>query len=348
VFVFVLCWVGLTEPTWAEVRRRTYLDFDDRPSHALDAAQSEFRFKLQHEDSGHTDDKIKQLLTLSSGLATIILAFVRDVRPRGLVVAVLAVLFACVYLCVSTLGVRRDAKPGLGDASQDEKALEAAWARDVAEATLLNERAHAFRVDRFRAAGRFLRLAFLLTPVLAWYTVPKRDTAAEQSAAATRQAAAFERQAAALERQAAALERVGRAADSLAGRSAGANDAGGAAHAGALGRPPSQGMGVRGERDGSATSGTSLGPTKGTAPARAAGNRTAIAPTRVRSGAPSRSHDPTSRLHAAFGGARGCARGRPFGTAVGSLSAGPKQLACREGASVRAPSLHADYSRPRG
>ncbi len=225
LFVFVLCWIGHTEPTWAEVRRRIYLDATRVPSHALDSAQSEFRFKLQREDSSHTDDKVKQLLTLSAALSTIIVALVRDVRPRWLVVVVLAVLFACVYVCVAALGVRRDVLPGLGDAGQADGSLQAAWARDLAEATVLNGRAHAFRVDLFRAAGRFFRLAFLLTPVLGWYTVPKRDTAAEQSATSARRAAALERQAVALERQAAALERLGRAVDSLAARAAAAQAA---------------------------------------------------------------------------------------------------------------------------
>lgn len=197
--VFLLCRVALVDLAFREVRAKRYLDAKRPPDHALDAGQAEFLFKAQREDSSHTDDKVKQLLTLSSSLATIILAFVRDVRPRWLVVSALALLFACVYLCVSVLDVRGGQGPTPGDAGQDDRDLKRGWARDLVASLYVNQRAHAYRVDRYRAAGRYFRVAFLLTPVLAWRTVPRRDAAAEYAA----------------QRQVAAMQRVGSAVDSL-------------------------------------------------------------------------------------------------------------------------------------
>ena len=194
IFVYLLCRVAFIELSLKEVRAGRYLNVKDTPTHVLDSGQAEFLFKTQREDSSHTDDKIKQLLTLSSSLATIILAFVRDVHPQWLVVLVLAVLFACVYLCISVLEVRSGQQPTPGEAAQgDDAELKNRWAHDLVSSLYVNQRAHAYRVDRYRAASRYFRLAFLLTPVLAWQTIPRLDTAAEQSAAALHQAAATER-----------------------------------------------------------------------------------------------------------------------------------------------------------
>ena len=200
-FLYALCRLAAIDLRLSEVGERTYRPIPATPAHDLDKAQAEFLFKMQREDSAHTDDKVKQLLTLSSSLATIILAFVRDVRPRGLVVFVLAVLFACVYLCISVLEVRTGQTPTPGDAGQPSDDLDQEWASDLTASLFANRRAQDYRVDRYRAAGRYFRLAFLLTPVLAWCTVPRPNTAVVQQAA--------------LERAAKATEDIGRAVERL-------------------------------------------------------------------------------------------------------------------------------------
>jgi len=147
------------------------------PNHPIDPEQAEFLFKLQREDSAHTDDKVKQLLTLSSSLATVILVFARDVRPRWLVVVLLGLLVTTVFLCLSILGVRTFHVPVPEDSSNEELNSRV-WARDIMVSYAGNKARHDFRVDRYRAAGRYFRLALLLTPLAAIFTVARPDPVA--------------------------------------------------------------------------------------------------------------------------------------------------------------------------
>ena len=152
--------------------------------HDVDRAQAEFLYKQQREDSAHTDDKVKQLLTLSASLTTAIMVFTRDVEPRWLVAAVMGLLIACVFLCLSVLDVRTAMMPTLEDARRDD--LESEWARDLLQSCLDNRRRHAFRVDRYRAAGRYFNLALLLTPVITIFSVSRPDPTEQVARAVAR------------------------------------------------------------------------------------------------------------------------------------------------------------------
>lgn len=166
--------VGI-KTTLEEARTRTYPMTIPVPDHTVDPDQAEFLFKGQREDSTHTDDKVKQLLTLSSSLATVVLVFARDVRPPWMVVVLLGLLVSAVFLCLSVLDVRTFQIPTLEDATN--KDLKSVWARDLLQSFVANKARHDFRVDRYRAAGRYFRAALILTPVAAAFTVARPDPA---------------------------------------------------------------------------------------------------------------------------------------------------------------------------
>jgi len=166
----VLLWIAMVRVDWRSVRSRQYNGFQRSfPPHvAVDAAA--FLFKLQREDSTSTDEKVKQLLTLSSSLATIALVLAGEVRPRWLGEVLVAFLVACVVLCVSVLEVRAQMVPVPDDANSGGFDR-FAWAHDLQRSYYANRASHASRTDRFRAATRYFRVALLIAAVLAAMTV---------------------------------------------------------------------------------------------------------------------------------------------------------------------------------
>jgi len=198
IVLFLLSRLARVHITWGELRERTY-PVDALPQYHIDAQQAELLFNLQREDSAHTDEKVKQLLTLSASLAALIVAFARDVHPRWLLVLLLALLVACVYLCISIFDVRIEQTPKLEDADGADAANQ--WAKDLAESRLANRARHQLRVDRFRAASRYFIAAFLLTPLVAYFAQSKPD-----AVAALRPT---------IDRMDTALERLGQRVDSL-------------------------------------------------------------------------------------------------------------------------------------
>jgi hypothetical protein len=120
VLMLCLTWLVAVPASRDEIRARAYSPQGTMPLHDVDRAQAEFLYKQQREDSAHTDDKVKQLLTLSASLTTAIVVFTRDVEPRWLVAAVMGLLIACVFLCLSVLDVRTAMMPTLEDVRCDD------------------------------------------------------------------------------------------------------------------------------------------------------------------------------------------------------------------------------------
>jgi hypothetical protein len=168
--VFLLLRLMSVDATFDEVKGRCYPE-ESAPSHKVDANQAELLFKVQREDSDHTDTKVRQLLTLGSSLVTIILVFARDEEPKALLATLSALLLAEVVLCIATLGIRPSAMPRLEDSSATGNREQ--WARDLDTARRRNVGSHAYRVDCYRAATRYFLVALLMTPVLAAFSRPK-------------------------------------------------------------------------------------------------------------------------------------------------------------------------------
>jgi hypothetical protein len=172
--VYVLTRMAWVRVTFEELRTQTTIDASAVvPTHPLNPSQAELLFKSQREDSARTDEKVRQLLTVSASLAAIIAVFARDVRPRGLVVLLLALLVACVYLCLHVLDVRTEVVPTLENADTDSNQRQ--WARDLLWSCFANRARHRLRVEHFRAAGRYFVAALLVTPFVAAFATAKPD-----------------------------------------------------------------------------------------------------------------------------------------------------------------------------
>lgn len=163
--LFGLARLILVEVTWMEVKNssRPATPPTDIPTR-VSPSQAKFRLEQQQKSSSHTDEKVKQLLTLGVALNAFIVAFAQR-AGAGMLVGILAfALTASVFLCVGTLRVRPTAEPDLSDPSSDLD--ESAWARDVVSAAHQEHLAHMYRVDLYRAARRWFLLAFAGAPVI--------------------------------------------------------------------------------------------------------------------------------------------------------------------------------------
>jgi hypothetical protein len=166
--VFALLRIALVGVSFKEVRDRqvpTGFHRGDPVPSRVHNTQAEFLYKIAREDSSATDEKVKQLLTLSSSLATLALVFGKGVEPRWLVVLFVAALVATVVLCLSVLEVRRGMSPTLEDANVDTS--QTAWGNDLYRSYRATRLLHGFRTDRYKAALRYFRGALLLLLVLA-------------------------------------------------------------------------------------------------------------------------------------------------------------------------------------
>lgn len=167
LLLLALLWIALVPLRWRDVRLRKYdRGIASAPDHDVAPAAAELLFKTEREDSAVTDEKTRLLLTLTTSLTTIALVFGGQVQPRWLFVGLVGLLIASVLLCLSVFEVRRGMMlPTPEDSSHRDRSRE--WARDLMASYYANRATHAFRVDRYRAALRYFRLALLLTPVLA-------------------------------------------------------------------------------------------------------------------------------------------------------------------------------------
>ncbi|HEY4320936.1 MAG TPA: hypothetical protein VGM77_07095 [Gemmatimonadales bacterium] len=158
--LFVLLWLALVPLPWRWVRIRGYEgDSALIPSGPTATDAAEFAYLRQRENSGATDDKAKLLLTLSSSLATIVVTFGHDARPRWLFVTVVSALVASVILCISVFGVRTGMEPIPEKNADDPKGEQ--WSKDVLRSAGVNQQEHRYRTDRYRAATRYFRLALV-------------------------------------------------------------------------------------------------------------------------------------------------------------------------------------------
>lgn len=183
ILLTLLLWIALVPLKWNSVRLRRYDNLYRGPDSKVEPAQAEFLFKLQREDSNATDDKVRQLLTLTTSLAAITLLFGSRVNPLALFVVLVSLLLAAVLLCLSIFEVRPGMFPTPEDSTNKETTSE--WASDLMRSYYANRATHAFRVDRYRAALRYFRAALLLTPVIAVLSVG-RDTQQRQTSIVTK------------------------------------------------------------------------------------------------------------------------------------------------------------------
>jgi hypothetical protein len=185
VGLFVLLRVALIEVRFEKIRDRqvpvAHRHNDQIPVN-VDKAQAEFLYKLAREDSASTDDKVKQLLTLSSSLATLALVFGRDARPKVLFVCFVAALVAAVVLCLSVLEVRRGQVPTLEESGTEASSR---WGNDLYDSYRVNRKLHYSRADRYLAALRYFRVALLVLLILA-VTTPRPPNPAYSVAQAIR------------------------------------------------------------------------------------------------------------------------------------------------------------------
>jgi len=156
----------------ADVRRRAYTE-TALQAYDIDATEAEFLFDAAEDASKHTDEKVKQLLTVSSALTTLVSVFGREAAPRLVIAGVALFLVVCVILCLNVLSVRKYTLPIL----EDRKAPNHSdvWAKDLLRSAYANRAAHFFRVDLYRAASRYFVLALVLSMVVIF--TPKKSDA---------------------------------------------------------------------------------------------------------------------------------------------------------------------------
>jgi hypothetical protein len=130
------------------------------PSGTLQSQQVQFIYAQQEAASQHTDDKIKQLLTLSSSFATFLLA----IGGTGYGRLLLFPLAAVVLLCISALAVRTGSLPELSASEGDRNSQ--VWARDVMRAVQVNRGSHFYRVDLYRGARRWFLVTVFMMPII--------------------------------------------------------------------------------------------------------------------------------------------------------------------------------------
>ena len=162
--VFILLRAACIDIEFKDVRSRRVPEVVGPPASHVHNAQAEFLYKIAREDSAATDDKVKQLLTLSSSLATLSLVFGKNVGPRVVLVLFVAALVATVVLCLSVLEVRRGMAPTLEEVAADPE--QQSWGTDLHVAYRATRQLHAFRTDRYRAALRYFRLALVFLLVM--------------------------------------------------------------------------------------------------------------------------------------------------------------------------------------
>ncbi len=178
LLLFMLMWGVLVLVPWRYFRAGRYSAPDpERPlPTSVDPSQAESLFKIGQEDSAATDDKVKQLLTLSASLATIALVFGRDARPAWLFVFLVATLVAVVLLCVSVFRVRTITVPTLEDDTAEQHKQ---WGRDILKSYYANRATHNCRTDQYRTAHRYFVLALVSLAILAGVAVQKPDSSRE-------------------------------------------------------------------------------------------------------------------------------------------------------------------------
>jgi len=186
VSLFILVRLVLVDMTFGEFQERSHgVSNPPLPPGKIRPNQAHFIFEQERLADQHTDDKVKQLLTLTSALATLVAAIAVSKFGLGVhrIPVILLPLLAAVYICVGgLLDVRVHSLPTLSEAGADPDDQE--WARGVIAATGFNRGSRFFRVDLYRAALRWFLVALLIAPLaVAFRTViATRMTGASTSA----------------------------------------------------------------------------------------------------------------------------------------------------------------------
>jgi hypothetical protein len=166
ISLFILVRLVLVETTFAEFRSRSHgASNPPLPPGKIRPTQAHFIFEQERLADQLTDDKVKQLLALTSSLSALVTAIA--LSHFGLaadrIVLILVPLLAAVYICLGGLmDVRRYSLPTISEASADPEEQE--WVRGVIAATGFNRGSRFFRVDLYRAALRWFLLALLIAP----------------------------------------------------------------------------------------------------------------------------------------------------------------------------------------
>jgi hypothetical protein len=140
-------------------------EYSDVAALRLYASQARFLFEQQEAASGHTDDKVKQLLILSSSLATFIAAY----APLSIAWLALLPLGSSICISIRNIHVRNYAIPEISDQRID--AAEQQWCRDLITATEHNRASHAYRVRLYSAALRWFGFAIVSFAILSLFSL---------------------------------------------------------------------------------------------------------------------------------------------------------------------------------
>jgi hypothetical protein len=166
ISLFILVRLVLVDITLAEFRQRSHGVLNPPlPAGRISPSQAQFVFEQERLADEHTDDKVKQLLTLTSSLTALLTAIA--VSRFGLGVSEIAVvllpLLAAVYICLGgVLDIRIHSLPTITQVGADPEDQE--WARGMVSATGVNRGSRFFRVDLYRAALRWFLVALLIAP----------------------------------------------------------------------------------------------------------------------------------------------------------------------------------------
>jgi hypothetical protein len=154
LLLFVTLRVTIVEATFAEVRARAYKKAFVLPTHRIAPSQAQFLYEEQKRADDHVYDKVKQLLLLTSAVA----AYLHRDSPHPVLLSL--PLLAVILICAVDLSVRVFSVPDYADPDNDPS--ERQWALDLAKATHENFTRSSFRADLYRAALRWLVIAFSL------------------------------------------------------------------------------------------------------------------------------------------------------------------------------------------
>ena len=94
--------IVLIRPGW-QVLRRGYKDYDTGQKRTFDVDHARLFWEMTNDASEHTDDKVRQLLTLSSALTPVAIVLAKLSRPQFLGWLIAASLVAAVLLCVGAI-----------------------------------------------------------------------------------------------------------------------------------------------------------------------------------------------------------------------------------------------------
>jgi hypothetical protein len=161
-------WMAAVPVRWEHVveRRKDYRGGERR---TIDVTRATFVYEQGKLDSAHTDEKVRQLLSLSGILTPIAVVLVNSGRPGFAGWVVVGLLLMSVFLCLQNLEVRNEVRVTDESVSDDD------WSWSLHDAAQWNAASHSFRVDAYRSARRYFLMALIMTPVAAGVSSRRAD-----------------------------------------------------------------------------------------------------------------------------------------------------------------------------